>query len=396
MQNFNYFTPTQVVFGKDTQDQVGNLIKQVGAKKVLVHYGGQSAKKSGLLDTIFASLKKSNIDYIELGGVVPNPVISLVYKGIEMCKEQNVDFILAVGGGSVIDSAKAIGYGACIEYDVWDIFLGKAIPTSCLPIGCVLTIAAAGSEMSASTVITNEEGLKKRSYRNDICRCKFAIMNPDLTMSLPEWQTMSGVVDVIMHTLERYFYQNTASLDNTCILSDYIAEGVVKTCIANGLILKQNPNDYNARAEIMWAGSLSHNNVTQCGYSQTDWATHQIEHELSGMFNVTHGAGLAAVWPSWARYVADTDYSRFAKLGKNVFAIEDKDNKIAAELTIRAFEDFFVTLGMPTKISELGIQLTDEQIDELSYKCTFELQRTLGSFKVLGYDDIKSIYILAK
>ncbi len=392
MQNFNYFAPTKVVFGKETETQVGCLIKETNAKKVLVHFGGQSAQKSGLLDKVYASLSSAGIDYISLGGVVPNPLLSLVREGIELCKKERVDFILAVGGGSVIDSAKAIGYGACIDFDVWDLFLKKSEPTACLPIGCILTIAAAGSEMSASSVITNEVGLVKRGLASDLSRCIFAIMNPELTMSLPEWHTMSGVVDIAMHTLERYFCKNPENDDNTSIMTDYISEGLIKTTIANGLILKENPNDYNARAEIMWAGSLSHNGITQCGYSATDWATHQIEHELSGMFDVTHGAGLAAVWPTWARYVMDADYSRFAKLGREVFSIEETDTKKAAILCIEKMEQFFETIGMPTKISKLGLSLTEEQLDELAFKCSFQKTRTVGSFKVLDYDDMREIY----
>ncbi len=392
MQNFNYYTPTKMIFGKNTESQVGSLIKNTGAKKVLVHYGGESAKKSGLLDKVFESLKEENIEYMTLGGVVPNPLLSLVHKGIELCKENNIDFILAVGGGSVIDSSKAIALGSCIDFDVWDFYLRKAEPKACLKLGCILTIAAAGSEMSPNTVITNEDGLIKRGYAHDLCRSTFSIMNPELTMTLPEWHTMSGVVDVIMHTLERYFYSNSEDINNSCMMSDCIAEGLIKTTIANGLVLKNDPNNYNARAEIMWAGSLSHNSITQCGYSQTDWATHQIEHELSGMFDVTHGAGLAAIWPAWARYVADVNYARFAKLGREVFSISEDNEKIAAGKAIEAMETFFKSINMPTTISALGLSLTPEQIDELAFKCTYQGTRTVGSFKVLDYEEIKEVY----
>ncbi len=396
LQNFEYYAPTKVIFGKKTEQQVGSLIKKTGCKKVLVHYGGQSAKKSGLLETVFTSLKNENIEYIELGGVVPNPVLSLVRKGIELCKTNSVDFILAVGGGSVIDSAKAIAYGATTDKDVWDFYLKKAEATSCLPIGSILTISAAGSEMSASSVITNEVGLIKRGYRNDLCRCIFSILNPELTMSLPEWQTMSGVVDILMHTLERYFFQDSHSEENYCEMTDFIAEGLIKTTMHNAFILKDNPNNYKARAEIMWAGSLSHNNLTQCGYSQTDWASHQIEHELSGMFDVTHGAGLSAIWSTWAKYVANENYSRFATLGRNVFGIDTNDDKEAALLCIEKMDAFFESIGMPTRISKLGIHLTEEQIEELAFKCSFEKTRTIGTFKTLQFEDMKKIYTLAK
>ncbi len=396
MQNFNFYTPTKVIFGKDTENQVGSLIKETGAKKVLVHFGGESAKKSGLLDKVYESLKKESIEYISLGGVVPNPLLSLVHKGVELCKSNNIDFILAVGGGSVIDSAKAIALGSCVDFDVWDFYLRKVEPKSCLKIGSILTIAAAGSEMSPNTVITNEDGLIKRGYSNDMCRCAFSILNPELTMTLTDWHTMSGVVDIIMHTLERYFYKDPDNFDNTCMMTDYIGEGLIKTAIENGLLLKKNPNDYNARAEIMWAGSLSHNYLTQCGYSTADWSTHQIEHELSGMFDVTHGAGLSAIWSTWAKYVADTNYARFAKLGRTVFSINQTDDKEAALQCIKKMDDFFDSIGMPTSISKLRLNLSDSQIDELAYKCSFQKKRTVGSFKVLDYDDMREIYRLAK
>ncbi len=392
MQNFEYYTPTRVIFGKNTETKVGELIKKQCAKKVLVHYGGESAKKSGLLDRVFESLKANNIDYITLGGVVPNPLLSLVHEGVELCKKESVDFLLAVGGGSVIDSAKAIALGACIDFDVWDLYTRKAEAKESLPVGCILTIAAAGSEMSNSSVITNENGLIKRGLGTDLSRCAFAIMNPELTMTLPTWHTMSGVTDIIMHTLERYFCINSDSSDNTSMMTDSISEGLIKTSIANGLVLKNNPNDYKARAEIMWAGSLSHNNLTQCGYSQPDWATHQIEHELSGMFDVTHGAGLAAVWPAWARYVMDANFERFAKLGREVFGIEITDAKSAAEECIQKMENFFESIGMPTTISKLELSLTDGIIEELATKCSFQKTRTVGSFKTLDFDDIKAIY----
>ena len=294
MENFNYYTPTRVVFGRGTENQTGELVKQQGCRKVLVHYGGNSAKKSGLLDRIFRSLEEAGIDYVSLGGVVPNPRLSLVYEGIELCKKKQVDFILAVGGGSVIDSAKAIGYGMANEGDVWDFYEGKRQATACMPIGAVLTISAAGSEMSNSSVITNENGWLKRGYNTDYCRPKFAVMNPELTMTLPKYQTASGCVDIMMHTMERYFNQS----DNM-ELTDGFSEHLIRTVMKNAKILMEHPDDYNARAEVMWAGSLSHNGLMGCGTDGGDWASHQLEHELGGMFDVAHGAGLAAVWSSW-------------------------------------------------------------------------------------------------
>ena len=289
MNNFTFYAPTKVVFGKGTESQVGALVAAQNCKKVLLHYGSGSVKKTGLLDRVKKSLDESGISYVELGGVVPNPRLSLVREGIALCKKEGVDFLLAVGGGSVIDSAKAIGYGCANDFDVWDIFERKNQPKACLPVGVVLTIAAAGSEMSNSAVITNEDGWKKRGSNSDTCRPKFAIMNPELTMTLPEYQTMCGSTDILMHTMERYF-----TSQGNMELTDSIAEGLMRTVISNTKILLKNPKDYDARAEIMWASSLSHNDLTGLGNGGNDFASHRLEHELGGMFDVAHGAGLAA------------------------------------------------------------------------------------------------------
>ena len=391
MNNFTYWTPTKVIFGKDAEKQTGKLVKAQNCKKVLVHFGGQSAEKSGLLDKIRKSLESENISYVTLGGVVPNPRLSLVREGIALCKKEGVDFILAVGGGSVLDSAKAIGYGVVTEGDVWDIYLKKLQPAGCLPVGSVLTIAAAGSEMSDSSVITNEDGWLKRGYSSDYARCRFAVMNPELTATLNEWQTMSGCTDIIMHTLERYFYPADEAAGENAI-TDSIAEGLIKAVMKNALILKDKPKDYNARSQIMWAGSLSHNGLTGCGNGTSDWATHQIEHELSGMFDVTHGAGLAAVWGSWARYVYKENPARFAQLARNVFGISETDNEQAALKGIKAMEDFFRSIGMPVSLKELKVNAGEEQIDTMALKCSFNKTRTIGTFKKLGYEDLKLIY----
>ena len=392
MLNFEYYTPTRVVFGKNTEDQVGRLVKEQNCKKVLVHYGSQSAVKSGLLDRIYASLKEASIEYVSLGGVVPNPRISKAREGIELCRKEGVDFILAVGGGSVIDSAKAIGYGVACGGDVWDFYSKKRIPTGCLPIGCVLTIAAAGSEMSNSSVLTNEEGWLKRGCNNDLCRCRFAVMNPELTYTLPKYQTASGCVDILMHTMERYF-NNNQSMDVT----DHLCEALMRTVMMNGRILMQSPENYDARAEIMWAGSLSHNGLMGCGTDGGDWSCHQLEHELGGMFDVAHGAGLAAVWGSWARYVMDANVERFAQFACNVFEIPcGSDLKEAALKGIEAMEQFYRYMEMPTSVSDLGITLTDEQIETLSYKCSFENTRTIGVVKKLNMEDMANIYRMAR
>ena len=392
MLNFEYYTPTRVVFGKNTEDQVGRLVKEQNCKKVLVHYGSQSAVKSGLLDRIYASLKEASIEYVSLGGVVPNPRISKAREGIELCRKEGVDFILAVGGGSVIDSAKAIGYGVACGGDVWDFYSKKRIPTGCLPIGCVLTIAAAGSEMSNSSVLTNEEGWLKRGCNNDLCRCRFAVMNPELTYTLPKYQTASGCVDILMHTMERYF-NNNQSMD----LTDHLCEALMRTVMMNGRILMQSPENYDARAEIMWAGSLSHNGLMGCGTDGGDWSCHQLEHELGGMFDVAHGAGLAAVWGSWARYVMDANVGRVAQFACNVFEIPcGSDLKEAALKGIEAMEQFYRYMEMPTSVSDLGITLTDEQIETLSYKCSFENTRTIGVVKKLNMEDMANIYRMAR
>lgn len=392
LENFEYFTPTKVIFGKNAELEIGTLIKTFHAKKVLIHYGGGSVLKSGLLDRICASLTVAGIAYITLGGVVPNPRLSKVYEGIELCRQENVDFILAVGGGSVIDSAKAIGYGVANDGDVWDFYEKKRTASACLPIGAILTIAAAGSEMSNSSVITNEEGWLKRGYSNNLSRCKFAIMNPELTYTLPDYQTQSGCVDIMMHTLERYLNQS-----GNMEMTDGISEALLRTVMKNAKILKTDPNNYEARAEVMWAGSLSHNGLTGCGTDGGDWASHQLEHELGGMFDVAHGAGLAAVWGSWARYVFHDRIDRFAKLATNVLMLPPSDDpKESALAGIEAMEAHFRSVGMPTSIHDLGISLSEEQILTLADKCSFGRTRTIGIVRKLDTEDIANIYRMAK
>jgi len=392
MLNFEFYAPTKIVFGKNAENEVGKLIKAQGCKKVLVHFGGNSANKSGLLDQIYKLLEESDISYVSLGGVVPNPRLSKVYEGVELCNKEGVDFILAVGGGSVIDSSKAIGYGVANGGEVWDFYDKTRTPEGCTPIGAILTIAAAGSEMSSSSVITKEEGWLKRGCNSDFSRCKFAILSPELTYSLPDYQTASGCADILMHTLERYL----TTVEDT-MLTDGIAEALMKTVIQNAKVLAEEPKNYNARAEVMWASSLSHNGLTGCG-SIGDWASHQLEHELGGMFDVAHGAGLAAVWGSWARYVYKEKPERFAQLAVNVMGVANNflDTDKTAIAGIRAMENFFHSISMPTSIAELGVKLTDEQIDELAYKCSFENTRTIGGFKPLDIEDMKNVYRMAR
>ena len=388
MGNFQYYTPTKIVFGRGAEEQTGQLAAEQGCKKVLVHYGGGSVVRSGLLERICRSLDAAGISYVSLGGVVPNPRLSLVYEGVRLARKEQADFILAVGGGSVIDSAKAIGYGVANEGDVWDFYEKRRTAKACLPIGVVLTIAAAGSEMSDSSVITKEEGWLKRGYSSNYARARFAVMNPELTMTLPKYQTASGCVDIMMHTMERYF-NHSENMEMT----DGISEHLIRTVMKNAKILMNEPDNYQARAEVMWAGSLSHNGLTGCGTGGGDWASHQLEHELGGMFDVAHGAGLAAVWGSWARYVMDAAPERFAKFAVNVMGVEPEAEKLkTAQKGIEAMEDFYRALDMPVCIGDMGIELTEEQMRELAEKCSHFGKRTIGCIKKLDQEDMYQIY----
>ena len=391
MNNFDWYAPTHIVFGRGTESEVSSLLKSSKCTRVLLHYGSGSVIRTGLLDNIKSSLDKADIDYVEFGGVVANPRLSLVYKGIELAKSKGVDFILAVGGGSVIDSAKAIAYGTAADFDVWDLYDRKRTPESALPVGVILTIAAAGSEMSNSSVITNEDGGIKRGYSNNMVRPKFAILNPELTMTLPDFQTACGCTDIMMHTMERYF-TSAGNME----LTDGIAEVLLRTVVKNALILVEDPKNYEARAEVMWAGSLSHNGLTGCGNGGDDFATHRIEHEISGMFDVAHGAGLAAIWGSWARYVLDDCLPRFKQFAINVWNIEDSgdDHEVALEGITRT-EDFFKNIGMPISLKDFGFELTDEVIEELAEKCEKAVGGKVGAAKVLYRDDFKKIYRMA-
>ena len=388
MKGFTYYTPTKVVFGRNASEQVGRLIKEQGCKKVLIHYGGGSVVRSGLLERIKAALDAAGVAHVELGGVVPNPHLSKAREGIALCKAEGVDFLLAVGGGSVIDSCKCIGYGVANEGDVWDFYSTDRRPAACLPIGTVLTIAAAGSEMSNSSVITNEDGWLKRDCSSDLSRPVFSVLDPALTVTLPDYQTASGCVDIMMHTMERYFNSEPENLE----LTDGISEALMRTVMENARILRDHPDDLKARAEVMWAGSLSHNGLTGCGTDGGDWATHLLEHEMGGMFDVAHGAGLAAIWGSWARYVWQSRPDRFVKFARNVMGVtgEGSDAEIV-ERGIRAVEQFYRDIHMPTNMRELGIEPTDAQIAEMAEKSVAE-----GTVKVLNYEDKVAIYKMAR
>ena len=393
MKDFTYYAPTRIVFGKESEEKLPQLIQQYGGKRVLVHYGGGSAKRSGLLDKVFTMLDDAGIAYVELGGVVPNPVLSLVKEGIDLCQKEKVDFILAVGGGSVIDSSKAIGYGVGYDGDVWDFWDGKAVPQSCLPIGVVLTIPAAGSEMSSSCVITNEDGMLKRGVNSDLCRCKFAIMNPERTYTLPPFQTAAGATDIMMHTMERYF-----SKYEDAMLTDAIAEALLRTVMKATKAVLAKSDDYTSRAAIMWAGSLSHNDLTECG-TEKDFACHKLEHELSGLFGVTHGAGLAAIWGSWARYVMNRHMDRFVKFATEVMGVpkDHIEKPLATAMAgVRNLENFFHEIGMPTNIPELiGREATEAEIQKLVDKCSRGGKITIGAMEVLKAEDMTTIYQMA-
>ena len=392
MFDFKYFTPTKVVFGKNTEEKVAELIKEFGGKKVLIHYGGGSVIRSGLMKRVTDKLDEAGIKYVMLGGAVPNPHLSLVYQGIELCKKESVDFLLAVGGGSAIDSAKAIGYGLKNDGDVWDFYDYKRKAEASMPLGVILTLAATGSEMSDSSVITKEEGLVKRGYSSDFGRPKFAILNPELTMTLPDYQTACGCTDIMMHTMERYF-TNGGNME----LTDSMAEALLRTVKANALILAKDPKNYDARAEVMWAGSLSHNGLTGCGNDGGDWMTHKLEHELGGLYDVAHGAGLAAIWGSWARYVYNNCLPRFKRYALNVMGVENKgtDEEIALK-GIEAMEDFYREIKMPTNLRELGVKATDDDLKLMAHKCAVGVNGAKGSARLLREEDMLEIFKMSR
>lgn len=392
MFDFTFYAPTKVVFGHKTEEKVGELVAEAGDHKVLVHFGGKSAKASGLLNRVCASLDAAGIAHVELGGVQPNPHLSLVRSGIELSRAEGVDFVLAVGGGSVIDSAKAIGYGVANDGDVWDFYLRTRKPEACLPIGVVLTIAASGSEMSNSSVVTDDSCGDKRSCGSNLSRPVFAVMDPELLATLPAYQTSCGTTDILMHTMERYF-TNGGNMQ----ITDAIAEGLMRTVMDNGLKLVDHPDDYDARAEVMWAGSLSHNGLTGCGNDGGDFLSHNLEHQMSGMFDVAHGAGLAAVWPSWARYVYKECLPRFVKFAVNVMGVDpsDKDDEAVALLGIDAMERYFRSIDMPTNMRELGIEPTEEQLAKMAHDCAVTNHGKRGSAKVCYEQDFLNIYRMA-
>ena len=389
MDNFVYYVPTKVYFGKSEEDNVGKYLKEYQPHKVLIHYGGASAKKSGLLDKVKSSLEKEGVSYVELGGVRPNPELSLVREGIELCKKEKVDFILAVGGGSVIDSMKAIANGtANPEDDVWDYHLGKKKPQKTLKKAAILTLSAAGSEMSNSCVISNDSTKEKRGCNGDFNRIDFAICNPELTYSVSSYQTACGIVDIAMHTIERYF-----AIGSDTQLTDALSEAIIKTVFEFGKVVIANPNDYNARAQLMLASSFAHNGLTNMGKTPL-LTVHQLEHEVSALYpSVAHGAGLAALWPSWARYVYKANLSRWAQYAKNVWGIDSGDAEKDINEAINRQEQYYKDIGMPTSLRELDIKESD--LEYLAFRTSREKSRTIPGYKPLSYEDDLEIFKMA-
>ena len=393
MDNFKFYSPTYFVFGKDEENSVGEYVKKFGGSKVLIHYGGGSVVRSGLLDRVKASLKKENIEYVELGGVKPNPRSGLVYKGIDICKKEGIDFILAVGGGSTIDSAKGIAAGAVYDGDFWDYYSESKnmMVEEALPIGTVLTIAAAGSEGSPDTVITKEEGMYKRAAHGDALRPKFSILNPALTQTLPAYQTACGITDIMAHLYERYM-TNTTEVEVT----DRLIEGLLLTMIKEGPKAVKDNNDYDSRANIMWAGMMAHNN--SCGVGRTqDWSSHTIEHELSAQYDCAHGAGLAVIMPACLAYNVKHDVVRFARVAVNVWGckMNEENPETTAREGIERFKQFLHEIGMPTSFAELGAK--EEDIEKMAEVACYGDGRDgyVYGFVNLNKEDVINIYNLA-
>ena len=390
MENFSFYAPTWFEFGKGAEAKAGALVKRFGGHKVLLHYGGGSVIRSGLLDRVKSSLDGEGISYVELGGVKPNPRSGLVYEGIELCRRENVDFVLAVGGGSSIDSAKAIAAGTVYDGDFWDFYEGKPVDQA-LPIGTVLTIAAAGSEGSPDSVITKEDGMIKRGASGEAYRPKFSILNPALTQTLPPYQTASGITDIIAHLYERYL-TNTKEVETT----DRMIEALILAMVHEGPRVIEDPDNYEARANIMWAGMMAHNN--SCGVGRTqDWTSHDVEHELSALYDITHGAGLAVVMPAVFTYTMEHDVMRFAKIAVRVWGcqMDFEHPERTAKAGIEALRSFLISIGMPKNFEDLGAR--EEDIDALAHTCCWGSENADGKkhgFMELTEEDVKNIYRL--
>ncbi|MFW6264723.1 MAG: iron-containing alcohol dehydrogenase [Bacillota bacterium] len=386
MENFDFQNTTKIIFGKNREKDIGEETKK-HSKKVLLHYGSGSIKKYGLYDKVVDSLNHAGVEFIELGGVQPNPRLKLVKEGIKICEENDIDFILAVGGGSVIDSAKAIAIGVPYDGDVWDFYTGKARIEEALPVGVVLTIPAAGSESSPSSVITNEDGDYKKGTGSWLLQPQFAILNPEVTFTLPDYQTACGAADIMAHIMERYF-THTKNVD----LTDRLCESTLRTMIKNVPLVLEDPENYDARAEIMWAGSVAHNDLLGTGRVE-DWASHGIEHEISGIYDVAHGAGLAIIFPAWMKYVYKENINKFVQFAVRVWDIEaDFENlEYTALAGIEKLKDFFKSIGLPVSFADLT--LPDDKLEIMAEKCVE--YGPVGNFKKLDKEDVLNIYKLA-
>ena len=388
MENFTFFSPTYFIFGKGTENETGKYVKRFNGNKVLLHYGGGSIKKSGLYDRVMNCLKESGIEVVTLGGVRPNPRSGLVYEGIKICKEQNIDFILAVGGGSVIDSSKAIAIGAKYDGDFWDFYKSDHLVEKALPVGVILTIPAAGSEGSPDSVITHEDGMLKRAAHGECLRPAFSILNPELTFTLPAYQTACGAVDIMAHIFERYF-TNTPEVE----VSDRLCEALLLTMIKETPRVIENPQNYDARANMIWAGTIAHNDICGVGHVQ-DWASHSIEHELSAEYDCAHGAGLAVIFPAWMKYVYKHDINRFVRMAVNVWGckLNEANPEETALEGIACVKAFWKSIGMPTSFAEVGAK--EEDIPKLAAKCFDEINGDdhIGNFVQLKKNDIECIY----
>ncbi len=389
MHSFTFYSPTEVVFGPDTELQAAELVQKYGGSRVFVVYGGGSVQRSGLLERVTKVLTDAGLAVECYGGAKPNPTLEHARDGVRKAIGFGADLVLAIGGGSAIDTGKAIAHGvANPEQDIWNFWSREAPLERSMPVGVILTIPAAGSEMSNSSVLTNEEIGRKRGLSTDFNRPKFAIMNPELTYTLPDYQIGCGIVDIMMHTMERYFNP----VENP--LTDALAEALLRTVIEQGRAAMDNHTDYTAMSELMWAGSLSHNGLTGLG-GQGDWSVHQLGHEISARFDLAHGASLAAVWGSWAGYVSEQRPARFARFARNVWGLQMDEERAAAEAGINATVDFFASLGMPTGFDScIGLQ-TDETCADMAYRCAYEGTRTIGTLRVLGQADIEQIYLRA-
>ena len=389
MENFDFRNPTKIVFGRGAEARVGAETAAF-SKKVLLHYGGGSVKASGLYDRVTASLKAAGVEWVDLGGVKPNPRLSLVREGVRLCKEKGLGLVLAVGGGSVIDSAKAIAMGAVIDGDVWDFYLGKGEPKAALPVGTVLTIPAAGSESSTGTVITNEEGLLKRAVNSELIYPRFSILDPELCFTLPPFQVACGAADIMAHLMERYF-----TIVEHVEFTDRLLEATMKTIAAMAPRVLANPKDYDSWAEFMWAGTIAHNNLLNTG-RVGDWASHDIEHEISGIYDVAHGAGLAVVFPAWMKQTMSRDIDRFAQWAVRVWNIDMnfRDPEATAREGVRRLEAFFHAMGLGTKLSDLKVGV--DRLDEMAMKCSDGGKKTVGNFVKLDRAAIRNILELAR